>query len=258
MTSLRLSIVTLAFALTACGPADATIDETTGEETGDISAELASSSRFETFKGKDGDFYFHLIAGNGEKVLQSQGYSSLSAAKAGVDSVKTNGLNAIRYLTREAVDGSHYFVLTATNGRIIGLSEMYASKSNAERGATTVQTVLKTVVATNPAAAGDTRFESFKGLDNKYYFHLKANNGQIVLQSQSYSSKSGATSGINSVRTNGANAARFEVRQAADGHSYFVLKAANGQIIGVSEMYESKSNAERGITAVFALLANAK
>lgn len=257
MNALRLSMILLAVALTACGPADAYVDGVE-DESGDISAELAASSRFETFKGKDGEYYFHLIAGNGEKVLQSQGYASLSGAKSGIDSVKNNGLSATRYLVREAVDGSHYFVLTATNGRIIGLSEMYASKANAERGATTVQSVLKVVTATSPAAAGDTRFESFKGLDGRYYFHLKANNGQIVLQSQSYASKSGATSGINSVRSNGANAARFEVREARDGHFYFVLKAGNGQVIGVSEMYESKSNAERGVTAVIGLLADAK
>ncbi len=257
MTALRLSIVSLAFALTACGPADLVIDETM-DETGDISAELAASSRFETFKGKDGSFYFHLIAGNGQKVLQSQGYTTLASAKSGVESVKNNGLDGNRYLVREANDGSHYFVLTATNGRIIGVSEMYVSKSNAERGALTVQGVIRVVTTTSPAAAGDTRFETFVGLNGKHYFHLKANNGEIVLQSQGYASKASATSGINSVRTNGANPARFEVREARDGSHYFVLKAGNGQLIGVSEMYVSKFNAERGVTAVIGLLADAK
>ena len=131
-------------------------------------------------------------------------------------------------------------------------------RCSAERGATTVQTLVGAVTATNPAAAGDTRFETFKGLDNKYYFHLKANNGEIVLQSQGYAAKSSATNGISSVRTNGANAARFEVREAKDGQSYFVLKAANGQVIGFSEMYASKSNAQTGVDAVINLLSTAK
>ena len=60
------------------------------------------------------------------------------------------------------------------------------------------------------------------------------------------------------MKTNGAIAARFQVRAAADGQSYFVLKAANGAVIGRSEMYESASNAQAGITAVTALLATAK
>lgn len=255
MNALRLSLLALALAVTACGPADASID---GEQYTDESGELTASSHFETFTGKDGKFYFHLLAGNGQKVLASQGYTTLSGAKSGIETVKTNGVNAMRYLQREAVDGSHYFVLVAGNGHIIGVSEMYASAANAERGATTVQTIVGAVTATNPAAAGDTRFETFKGLDNKYYFHLKANNGEIVLQSQGYAAKSSATNGISSVRTNGANAARFEVREAKDGQSYFVLKAANGQVIGFSEMYASKSNAQTGVDAVINLLSTAK
>lgn len=256
MNALRLSLLALALAFTACGPADAQVD---GEELfNDESGELTASSRFETFQGKDGKFYFHLLAGNGQKVLASQGYTTLSSAKSGIETVKTNGVNPIRYLQREAVDGSSYFVLVGGNGKIIGVSEMYASKANAERGAETVQTIIAVVNAQGPAAAGDTRFETFKGLNGKYYFHLKANNGEIVLQSQGYAAKASATNGINSVRTNGANLARFEVREARDGQFYFVLKAANGQIIGFSEMYVSKSNAERGVEAVFNLLSSAK
>lgn len=255
MNALRLSLLALAVAVTACGPADASID---GDEFTDVSGELTASSHFETFTGKDGKFYFHLLAGNGQKVLASQGYASLSGAKGGIETVKTNGVNANRYLQREAVDGSNYFVLVAGNGQIVGVSEMYSSAANAAKGAATVQTIIGVVAATSPAAAGDTRFETFKGLDNKYYFHLKANNGEIVLQSQAYAAKSSATNGISSVRTNGANLARFEVREAKDGQYYFVLKAANGQVIGFSELYVSKSNAEAGVQSVYSLLATAK
>jgi len=258
MTALRTSLLMLAFALTACGPADAFVDDQTGE-TMDAESELAATTgRFETFVGKDGQHYFHLLAGNGEKVLASQGYASAASAQAGINSVASNGASATRYLQREASDGSRYFVLTATNGQIIGISEMYATAANAERGAATVQRVVANIVSTGAAIQGDTRFETFRGLDSKYYFHLKANNGQIVLQSQGYTTRAGATNGIASVKTNGAIAARFQVRAAADGQSYFVLKAGNGAVIGRSEMYASASNAQSGIESVIALLATAK
>jgi uncharacterized protein YegP (UPF0339 family) len=52
--------------------------------------------------------------------------------------------------------------------------------------------------------------------------------------------------------------ARYEVRAAADGNSYFVLKAANGAVIGRSEMYVSKSGAETGILAVQRLVGESK
>ena len=258
MNALRTSLLMLAVTLTACGPAEAYVDDQTGE-TMDAESELAATTgKFETFVGKDGQHYFHLLAGNGEKVLASQGYATAAAAQAGVASVASNGANATRYLQREASDGSRYFVLTATNGQIIGISEMYATSANADRGAATVQRVVANIVSTGAALQGDTRFETFKGLDGKYYFHLKANNGQIVLQSQSYTTKASATNGVASVKTNGALAARFEVRAAADGQSYFVLKAANGAVIGRSEMYASASNANAGITAVHNLVAVSK
>ncbi|MBL8909361.1 MAG: DUF1508 domain-containing protein, partial [Archangium sp.] len=206
----------------------------------------------------DGQHYFHLLAGNGEKILASQGYASQSSALDGVASVKANAVNPMRFLQREASDGSKYFVLTSVNGQIIGVSEMYASASNSQRGAETVAKVVLNIVSTGAAAAIDTRFEIFKGLDSKYYFHLKANNGQIVLQSQAYTTKASATNGVTSVKTNGAIAARFEVRAAADGQYYFVLKAANGAVIGRSEMYATQYNATRGTETVQRLIGESK
>jgi uncharacterized protein len=259
MTALRTSLLSLALTLTACGPADAFIDGQDEVVTMDAESELAATTgKFETFVGKDGQHYFHLLAGNGEKILASQGYSTAAAARSGVESVAANATSATRYLQREASDGSRYFVLTSVNGQIIGVSEMYATAANSERGAVAVQNVVKNIVSSGAALTGDTRFETFKGLDGKYYFHLKANNGQIVLQSQGYTTKTSATNGVASVRTNGAILARFEVRAAADGQSYFVLKAGNGAVIGRSEMYSTVSNANAGITAVYNLVAGAK
>ncbi|MDP2269172.1 MAG: DUF1508 domain-containing protein [Archangium sp.] len=259
MTALRTSLLTLALTFTACGPADAFIEGQDEVETMDAESELAATSgKFETFVGKDGRHYFHLLAGNGEKILASQGYSTAASARAGVESVATNATSAQRYLQREASDGSRYFVLTAANGQIIGVSEMYATAANSARGALAVQNVVKNIVSSGVALTGDTKFETFKGLDGKYYFHLKANNGQIVLQSQGYTTKTSATNGIASVRTNGINRDRFEVRAAADGQSYFVLKAVNGAVIGRSEMYVTNSNAQNGIAVVMGLVTESK
>jgi uncharacterized protein YegP (UPF0339 family) len=258
MTALRTSLLMLAVTFTACGPADAFVDDQTDDTVGAESELAATSGRFETFVGKDGQHYFHLLAGNGQKVLASQGYASAAGAQGGIDSVKANATNPMRFLQREAVDGSNYFVLSAANGAIVGVSQMYASAANSERGAAAVQNVVKNIVSSGVAAQGDTHFETFKGLDGKYYFHLKANNGEIVLQSQAYTTKASATGGVTSVKTNGAILARFEVRAAADGQSYFVLKAANGAVIGRSEMYSTASNANAGITAVYNLVAVSK
>jgi uncharacterized protein len=46
------------------------------------------------------------------------------------------------------------------------------------------------------------KFEIFKGTNGKYYFRLKASNGEIIAQSEGYSSKQGAQDGIASVKKN--------------------------------------------------------
>ena len=42
----------------------------------------------------------------------------------------------------------------------------------------------------------------------------------------------------------------FQIRVSKDGQFYFVLKAANGEIIATSEMYESKQSCLKGIASV--------
>jgi len=44
------------------------------------------------------------------------------------------------------------------------------------------------------------KFEIFKGKDGKYYFHLKSANGEIIAQSQGYSSKAHAEAGVAAVQ----------------------------------------------------------
>ena len=83
-----------------------------------------------------------------------------------------------------------------------------------------------------------------------FVFNLKASNGQVILTSQPYSDKRSALNGIQSVRTNAGNDGRIERLTATDGKPYFVIKAANTQVVGKSEMYSSKASMENGIASV--------
>jgi hypothetical protein len=256
MTSRILSLLVSVFAITACGIDSATVtDDVELDSSVEVMDELTvSKGRFETFTGRDGKSYFHLLAGNGEKVLSSQGYTSASSAAAGIVSVQANGTSTAGYEIREAADGSSYFVLKAGNGAIIGLSEMYVSKSNAVRAIDSVVKVVKATTIEAPAPVTEGRFEIFRGLDGKNYFHLRAKNGEIVLQSQAYTTKASATAGVASVQSNGLIAARYTVLEAVDGRYFFRLKAANGQNIGRSQLYSTKASAERGVETVIALV----
>lgn len=94
------------------------------------------------------------------------------------------------------------------------------------------------------------KFEIKMGKTGKFRFNLKASNGQIILTSEAYDTRSSATKGITSVKKNAQNDKRFERKTAKDGSSYFVLKAANGEPIGKSEMYKTTKAMENGIASV--------
>jgi len=94
-------------------------------------------------------------------------------------------------------------------------------------------------------------FEIFQSeKTGKYYFRLKARNGEVILASHAYADKCGAKNGIESVINNAPNDDSFERKAAKDAFHYFTLKAANGQAIGNSEMYKHKSSMENGIASV--------
>ncbi len=94
--------------------------------------------------------------------------------------------------------------------------------------------------------------------NGEFQFNLKAGNGQTILASEGYSSKASCENGIESVRTNSQDDARFDRKTSANGKHFFNLKASNGQVIGSSEMYESASSRENGIESVKANAPDAK
>lgn len=94
------------------------------------------------------------------------------------------------------------------------------------------------------------KFEITTRKNGEYQFNLKAGNGQVILTSEGYSSKSGCQNGIDSVRKNADDDSKFERKTSSNGKPYFNLKATNGQVIGNSEMYESESSRDNGIESV--------
>lgn len=231
----------LAIAVPAC-------DGETGTSADEQDA-TAASGRFETFVGEDGRHYFHLRAKNGERILASQGYATADAAEAGIAAVKKNGVTDARFAVLQADSGEFYFNLRAGNGQVIGTSETYVSKSNAERGVAAVKRAVAQAIEAE-AEAGDVRFETVEGSDGKTYVHLRAANGQIVLQTQGYASKSAAEKGVAAIEAAAVQADRFEVFEGADGQHTFRLTATSGEILGRGEMYATKSNAFRGAARV--------
>jgi uncharacterized protein YegP (UPF0339 family) len=93
-------------------------------------------------------------------------------------------------------------------------------------------------------------FEIYQDKAGEYRFRLKAKNHQNILASEGYAQKSGCQNGIESVKKNAQDASNFELKQSANGKWMFNLKAANGQVIGTSQMYEIEAGAKNGIESV--------
>ena len=94
------------------------------------------------------------------------------------------------------------------------------------------------------------KYELTKTRNDKFLFNLVAANGQVVLTSETYESKASALAGIESVRKNGPDDARYGRLSAKDGSPYFTLKAGNGQVIGQSQMYSGAKARDAGIESV--------
>jgi uncharacterized protein YegP (UPF0339 family) len=94
------------------------------------------------------------------------------------------------------------------------------------------------------------KFVITKRTNGEFQFNLKAGNGQVILTSEGYTTLAACKNGIESVKKNAVEDARFERKEAKNGAPFFNLKAGNGQIIGKSEMYSSQAACENGIASV--------
>jgi uncharacterized protein len=93
-------------------------------------------------------------------------------------------------------------------------------------------------------------FQLKKTTSGGFMFNLKSGNHEVILTSETYNSKASAEGGIKSVQSNAPNDDRYERRTSSKNEPYFVLKGANGAVIGNSEMYSSSSAMETGIASV--------
>lgn len=81
---------------------------------------------FETFKGKDDQFYFNLKTEK-KVILKSEGYTTSAARDNGIASVKKNATDEGRYVADD-----NNFNLTATNGQVIATSTIFSSVEEVE------------------------------------------------------------------------------------------------------------------------------
>ena len=95
-------------------------------------------AKFEIYTDKRGEFRFRLKASNGQAILTGEGYKAKASCTNGIESVRKNSKDDSKFERLESKSGKPYFNLKASNGQVIGNSEMYESTSGMENGIASV------------------------------------------------------------------------------------------------------------------------
>ena len=101
-----------------------------------------------------------------------------------------------KFELKKSKNDKYFFSLLASNGQTIMGSEMYEAKASALNGIESVKS----------NAADDGRYARLNGKDGSPYFTLKAGNGQVIGNSQMYSTAAARDNGIASCKANGPTA----------------------------------------------------
>lgn len=86
-----------------------------------------------------------------------------------------------------------------------------------------------------------------KSSNGQFFWNLRADNGERILQSEMYTTKGAAIGGISSCKVNSSIDERYQRLTSTSSQPYFRLRAANHEVIGVSEMYSSVAARDAGV-----------
>ncbi len=84
--------------------------------------------------------------------------------------------------------------------------------------------------------------------DKGFRFILKADSGQVLVNSEVYTSKASAQNGIKSIKINSVNLGQYKISQRPDGKYFFALKAKNHQPVAHSLQYHNEAAVNEGVS----------
>ncbi len=263
---------------------------------------IHNESKFKLDQSDDKKFYYDLLSDSGNSLGSSVKFSSegarefaikkmlsispaeieiisLTGASSKLSSVSSNGskefvtgsFNGHDFVGYQSAKDNKYYFNFSRDGEVILTSEAYNSQSACENG---IQSVIQNSVDPD-------KYEINEAKDGRYYFNLKAGNGQIIGRSKMFKTReqiggaaaflAGATAGANvpPVSTNDDDSfmegkPNIKVLQTGafshmnvemyqnlnDKQYYFHFLEKNGRPILVSEGYTAKAGAQNGINSV--------
>ncbi len=235
--------------------------------------ETKTVGKYEILERK-GSFYFLLKANNGQLLAESPSYTTEVGAKKAIETFK-NAVISGEWTIDEDKNGNFRFILKASSrSQMRYYGEAYSTRQSAESSIQSVKKFAQNAIVkvventdTDAIAANDSatvfvpdpiteksykaggKYEIIERSGN-FYFILKANNGQLLLESPSFTSENGAKNGIETFKK-AVEAGIYTIDEDKNGNFKFILRASSrSQIRYFGESYTTRQRAESSVNSV--------
>jgi len=92
-------------------------------------------------KEEDGHFYVTLKVKGGHIMLHGIKHLSKSSCKDGIDIIRANATDNLKYEYKKTFDGKFYFRLKSVHGEVLGSSKIYETAEHRNTGIETVRRI---------------------------------------------------------------------------------------------------------------------
>ena len=230
------------------------------------------TTQTENDENKEVMYFFELHASNGEKLMESQEYTSLAGAKKGIET-HVNNIQSGNFKISLTKKGTYIFKLMNAKGMLLCTGENYTTRARCEKAIEstkrfaetavideTVQEIVikvpadeENTVATATAEGAIGKWIVSKETDSEgnvaYYFELFANNGEKLLSSEDYASPNGAISGLETHKKN-IEKGNFRIVPTKRGDYIFKLLNGNNQLLCLGEHYKTRRLCQNAVESV--------
>ena len=250
------------------------------ETTADVPVADAPATKGRTYNGKfevypNGDGYqYRLKASNGEILIVSENFVSRDNVLKAIEAIRRNVVEGVLRIIDDK-HGMFKFKLISKNYRVIALGSNYTTEKSAVRASESfkkfalkadvveIETpVDKESLSATPVDLGVIEdrnggkyiVEKFNG---EFSWSLRANNGQILIQVEGYTSKNSILNSIEVFKKNAANGT-FKIVKDKNDNYHFRLYSAAGRVAAIGETYGSKQLAESAAISVASYFKNSE
>lgn len=216
-------------------------------------------------------YFFELHASNGEKLLESEEYTTYQGALRGIQTHKTNILKG-NFKIATTKKGDFIFKLLSGKNMLLCTGENYPTRARCQSAIdSTIRFAATAVLDENVQdivikvpLEEDSPIEPLPencngkwiittGLSAEgqkiYYFELYANNGERLLESEEYTTYTGAVNGIRTHKKN-IESNNFRITLTKRGDYIYKLLNGNGQLLCLGEHYKTKRLCQNAVESV--------